>query len=120
GPFARKPAYDPMPGAVCGSAWRQGGGYLPPDPVKTQQLSFEDLLETARRAGLANWGFSDPASALAVGSALTAGIYIRDLTGRGQELTTTMIRSNLYLNAQEMMIVEGVESDAERVDPMFL
>ncbi len=119
GPFSRKPAFDPMPGAVCGSAWRQGAGYLPTDPATTRKLEMDDLLEISRRAGMANWGFADPASALSVGTALCAGIFFRDVSGMGQEMTTMMLRSNMYVNVEEMMIRDGMSSEVERVDPNY-
>ena len=69
---------------------------------------------------MANWGFADPASALSVGTVLTAGIYFRDLTGGvGQELTSMMLRSNMYVNAEEMMICNGTATEIERVDPDY-
>jgi crotonobetainyl-CoA:carnitine CoA-transferase CaiB-like acyl-CoA transferase len=119
GPYSRKPAFDPMPGAACGSAWRQSGGYLPTDPATTRNLEMDDLLEISRRTGMANWGFADPASALSVGTALSAGIYFRDVTGTGQELTTMMLRSNMYVNVEEMMLSDGRSSADDKVDPDY-
>ncbi len=113
GPDATRPAFHPIAGATAGNAMRQAGaGHPPPDSAG---LPIEELKHEAWRMLRANEANPDVNAAIAAATALLLGLQARDATGRGQELMTTMIASNMYANSDELIQYDG-RPPAPRVD----
>ena len=94
GPCARKPAYHPTAGALCGEALAQlGAGGL---PAPDAPLSAQELAQQAHRIELANDTNPDPNAAVATATALLLALYHRARTGEGQAVETTMLCSNAW------------------------
>lgn len=113
GPYCRRPAFYAAAAAACGSQMRQAGqGHPPPG---SQDLPLHRLKEEAwRLLRAAEWG-ADTIAALATAAAALLGLYVRDATGEGQEIMTTMICSNMYANTDELIDYQG-RPDPPRVD----
>ena len=94
GPCARKPAYHPTAGALCGEALAQlGAGGL---PAPDRPLSSDDLARQAHRNELANETNPDPNAAVATATAALLALYHRARTGEGQAVETSMLCSNAW------------------------
>ena len=100
GPLMTRPAYDPLLSAVSGSATRQGGGALPPNPEDTVAASLDEIVEYARRVGMTTANLADPSAGMMVTSAVIYGLLARERTGKACNLETTMLGSCLYVNAE--------------------
>ncbi len=111
GPDAKRPAYDPTPGAVVGNTRYQYGEGLPPRGAAPEAL--DELKRVSARLNIANWGFGDPSSAIVVGTALLLGLLARERTGKGQEMMTTMLCSNAYTSTDFL----GYDGKPERQLP---
>jgi crotonobetainyl-CoA:carnitine CoA-transferase CaiB-like acyl-CoA transferase len=95
GPCARKPAYHPTAGALCGEALAQlGQGGL---PAPGQPLSQDQLAHQAHRNELANETNPDPSAAVATATAALLALYHRARTGEGQAVETSMLCSNAWV-----------------------
>ena len=105
GPSAHRPAFHPIPGAVCGGALYQAGRGTPPPPEAS--LTPEQIRQISSSLFRANEGNPDVSSALAVATALTMALYARVRTNAGQYLETTMICSNLYANSDAALDYDG-------------
>jgi len=105
GPDARRPAFHPIAGAIAGNAMRQMGAGHPASNSET--LPIEQLKLEAWRMLRANEANPDVNAAIAAATALLLGLTARDATGRGQQLMTTMIASNMYANSDELIAYEG-------------
>ncbi|MCL0101880.1 CoA transferase [Dehalococcoidia bacterium] len=105
GPSAHRPAFHPIPGAICGGVLYQGGRAMPP-PAE-QEMSYPELRAASSSLFRANEGNPDVTSALGVAAAILMAINARDETGRGQYLETTMLCSTLYSNADDCVSYEG-------------
>jgi crotonobetainyl-CoA:carnitine CoA-transferase CaiB-like acyl-CoA transferase len=105
GPDARRPAFHPIAGAIAGNAMRQmGAGHPTPG---SESLPIEDLKLEAWRMLRANEANPDVNAAIAAATTLMLGLAARDATGRGQQLMSTMIVSNMYANSDELIAYEG-------------
>ena len=105
GPHHRRPGAHPLPGALFGGALRQAGAsMLPP---ADQPMDLAQIRETARWLMRANEGNPDPNSSQAVATSIMLGLYVRELTGRGQAVQATMIQANAWANADEAYDFEG-------------
>lgn len=98
GPYAGLPAYHPTPGAVCGNALLQAGEGFPGDGAEEDPHGRRAV---SYRLAYANEGHPDSVSAVVVATAALLALAARDATGFGQEVTTTMLRSNGYLMGAE-------------------
>src|SRR5207244_4853632 len=85
GPYARRPAIDPVLAAFAGqTAYQSGEGNGP-----------------LRENG------ADPVAAAGHAAALVLGLFARHRTGEGQYVESAMIVSNLYLNCEDALAYEG-------------
>ncbi len=105
GPYSLRPAYHPIPGAICGGALNQVGQGTPPPPGTS--LSLDDVKRYSRRLARANEGNPDPNSGLVTCTALLMGLYTRERTGKGQYIETTMLCANAYVNSDDFIRYEG-------------
>ena len=85
GPHARQPAIDPVIAAFAGQTAHQTGEGNPP----------------LRESG------ADPVAAAGHAVAMTLGLFAAHRTGEGQEVESSMIVSNLYLNYEDALSYEG-------------
>ena len=109
GPYASRPAYNPIPDAVCGAHRVQAGTATPPTPETS--LSIEEMREVSRRLGRADRaGGGDPNSGLGVATALLLGLYVRERTGQTDKMLTTMLCSNAFANSDDFISYEGKPS----------
>jgi crotonobetainyl-CoA:carnitine CoA-transferase CaiB-like acyl-CoA transferase len=85
--------------AATGTALRQvGRGH--PRPA-SERLSHDDLKQEAWRLAKTVDGSADVNAALAAATAVLLGLTVRDATGEGQAITTTMLCSNIHANSDE-------------------
>jgi crotonobetainyl-CoA:carnitine CoA-transferase CaiB-like acyl-CoA transferase len=105
GPDATRPAFHPIAGAIAGNAMRQAGAGHP--PADSASVPLAELKHEAWRMLRANEANPDVNAAIAAATALLLGLNARDATGRGQELMTTMIASNMYANSDELIQYDG-------------
>jgi crotonobetainyl-CoA:carnitine CoA-transferase CaiB-like acyl-CoA transferase len=85
GPYARQPAIDPIIAAFAGTTAHQSGKGNPP------------LTETG----------ADPVAAAGHATAALLGIYARHRSNTGHYLESSMIASNIYLNAEDALAYES-------------
>jgi crotonobetainyl-CoA:carnitine CoA-transferase CaiB-like acyl-CoA transferase len=85
GPHARQPAIDPVIAAFAGQTAYQSGEGRPP----------------LRESG------ADPAAAAGHAAAMVLGLFARHRTGKGQQVESAMIVSNLYLNYEDAFSYPG-------------
>jgi crotonobetainyl-CoA:carnitine CoA-transferase CaiB-like acyl-CoA transferase len=115
GPDASRPAFHPIAGAIAGNALRQVGEGFPPNNI--EHLSMDEIKRHAWRLLKANEGNPDVNAALAVATAILLGLNLRDRTGEGMALQTTMIASNMLANSDELISYparpEGPKVDAD-------
>jgi crotonobetainyl-CoA:carnitine CoA-transferase CaiB-like acyl-CoA transferase len=97
GPHAKQPAIDPVIAAFAGSTAHQTGQGNPP----------------LRESG------ADPVAAAGHAVAMVLGLLAAHRTGEGQEVESSMIVSNLYLNYEDALSYEG-KPDRRPVDPRQL
>lgn len=93
GPHAKQPAIDPVIAAFAGSTAHQTGEGNPP----------------LRESG------ADPVAAAGHAVAMVMGLLAAHRTGEGQEVESSMIVSNLYLNYEDALSYEG-KPDRPAVD----
>jgi crotonobetainyl-CoA:carnitine CoA-transferase CaiB-like acyl-CoA transferase len=98
GPHARRPGAHPIPGAIMGGAMRQMGRGMPPPPEGV--MDIEEIAEATRWIMKSNWG-PDQNTSAAVATGIILGLRARDLTGKGQPVTVTMLNANAWTNADE-------------------
>ena len=97
GPHAKQPAIDPVIAAFAGSTAHQTGEGNPP----------------LRESG------ADPVAAAGHAVAMVMGLLAAHRTGEGQEVESSMIVSNLYLNFEDALSYEG-KPERPAVDPRQL
>ncbi len=85
GPYARQPAIDPVVAAFAGQTAHQTGEGNPP----------------LRESG------ADPVAAAGHALALMLGLFAAHRTGQGQDVESSMIVSNMYLNFEDALSYEG-------------
>ena len=85
GPHARQPAIDPVIAAFAGQTAHQTGEGNPP----------------LRESG------ADPVAAAGHAVAMALGLFAAHRTGEGQDVESSMIVSNLYLNYEDALSYEG-------------
>jgi crotonobetainyl-CoA:carnitine CoA-transferase CaiB-like acyl-CoA transferase len=85
GPYARQPAIDPVVAAFAGQTAQQTGEGNPP----------------LRESG------ADPAAAAGHAVAMMLGLLAAHRTGEGQDVESSMIVSNMYLNFEDALSYEG-------------
>jgi crotonobetainyl-CoA:carnitine CoA-transferase CaiB-like acyl-CoA transferase len=99
GPDRDRPAFAGTMAAATGTALRQvGRGH--PRPA-SERLSHDDLKQEAWRLAKTVDGSADVNAALAAATAVLLGLTVRDATGEGQAITTTMLCSNIHANSDE-------------------
>jgi len=98
GPHARRPGAHPIPGAIMGGAMRQMGRGMPP-PAEAV-MNIEDIAEATRWIMKSNWG-PDQNTSAAVATGIVLGVRARDLSGKGQSVSVTMLNANAWTNADE-------------------
>jgi crotonobetainyl-CoA:carnitine CoA-transferase CaiB-like acyl-CoA transferase len=85
GPQSHRAAFHSTPNALAGGGILQAGrGNRPVDD-----------------------GYPDPASGLAVGTAIALGLLARERTGRGQYMETTMLCSSAYALSENLVLYDG-------------
>jgi crotonobetainyl-CoA:carnitine CoA-transferase CaiB-like acyl-CoA transferase len=94
GPYARQPAIDPVVAAFAGQTAHQTGEGNPP----------------LRESG------ADPVAAAGHAVAMMLGLFATHRTGEGQDVESSMIVSNMYLNFEDASSYEGKPSRPP-VDP---
>jgi crotonobetainyl-CoA:carnitine CoA-transferase CaiB-like acyl-CoA transferase len=97
GPYARQPAIDPVIAAFAGQTAYQTGEGNPP----------------LRESG------ADPVAAAGHAAAMLLGLFGRHRTGRGQQVESAMIVSNIYLNHADALAYDG-KPPRPPVDPRQL
>ena len=105
GPCSHRPAFHPIPGAICGGVRYQVGRETPPPPDAT--LSYPEMRAVSSTLFRANEGNPDVTSALAVATALLLALHARETTGLGQYVETSMLCSNLYVNSDDCISYAG-------------
>jgi crotonobetainyl-CoA:carnitine CoA-transferase CaiB-like acyl-CoA transferase len=85
GPYARQPAIDPVVAAFAGQTAHQTGEGNPP----------------LRESG------ADPVAAAGHAVAMMLGLFAAHRTGQGQDVESSMIVSNMYLNFEDALSYEG-------------
>ncbi len=85
GPYARQPAIDPVVAAFAGQTAQQTGEGNPP----------------LRESG------ADPVAAAGHAVAMMLGLLAAHRTGQGQDVESSMIVSNMYLNFEDALSYEG-------------
>jgi crotonobetainyl-CoA:carnitine CoA-transferase CaiB-like acyl-CoA transferase len=85
GPYARQPAIDPVVAAFAGQTAHQTGEGNPP----------------LRESG------ADPVAAAGHALAMMLGLFAAHRTGQGQDVESSMIVSNMYLNFEDALSYEG-------------
>ena len=98
GRHARRPGAHPIPGAIMGGAMRQMGRGMPP-PAEAV-MDIEDIAEATRWIMKSNWG-PDQNTSAAVATGIILGLRARDLSGKGQPVSVTMLNANAWTNADE-------------------
>jgi crotonobetainyl-CoA:carnitine CoA-transferase CaiB-like acyl-CoA transferase len=98
GEHARRPGAHPIPGAIMGGALRQMGRGMPP-PAEAV-MDIEDIVEATRWIMKSNWG-PDQNTSAAVASGIVLGLRARDISGKGQPISVTMLNANAWTNADE-------------------
>ena len=111
GPYAKMPAYHPVPGAVCGNAVRQAGR----GALTAAELTMEELKAASLRLSAANEGHPDPVTGVLGASVLLAALVAHDRFGVGQEMTTTMLGASAYLMSADWIRFDG-QAQIEEVD----
>jgi crotonobetainyl-CoA:carnitine CoA-transferase CaiB-like acyl-CoA transferase len=94
GPHARQPAIDPVIAAFAGQTAHQTGEGNPP----------------LRESG------ADPVAAAGHAVAMALGLFAAHRTGQGQDVESSMIVSNVYLNYEDALAYDG-KPDRPAVDP---
>ena len=97
GPHARQPAIDPVIAAFAGQTAHQTGEGNPP----------------LRESG------ADPVAAAGHALAMALGLFAAHRTGEGQDVESSMIVSNIYLNYEDALSYRG-KPDRPAVDPRQL
>jgi crotonobetainyl-CoA:carnitine CoA-transferase CaiB-like acyl-CoA transferase len=105
GPYAHRPAFHPIAGAIAGNGLWQAGAAMPPPPE--QLLTAGERREVSRQLGRANEGNPDPNSALMVATAILLALQERQRSGRGQYLETTMVGSNALVCSDDFIDYAG-------------
>ena len=105
GPSSHRPAFHPVPGAICGGALYQAGRGTPPPPET--KLAYPEVRRIAGSLFRANEGNPDCTSAVTVATAMLMGLYARERTGKGQYMETSMLCANLYANSDDCLSYEG-------------
>ena len=105
GPYARRPSFHPIAGAVAGGALAQMGRDSLPAP--DTPLSLEEIREISRQLGRANEANPDPNTSMVIATGLMLGLYARQRFGIAQYLETTMLGANAYTNADDFFSYEG-------------
>ena len=85
GPYARQPAIDPVVAAFAGQTAHQTGEGNPP----------------LRESG------ADPVAAAGHALAIMLGLFAAHRTGEGQDVESSMIVSNMFLNFEDALSYEG-------------
>ena len=85
GPYARQPAIDPVVAAFAGQTAHQTGEGNPP----------------LRESG------ADPVAAAGHALAIMLGLFAAHRTGKGQEVESSMIVSNMFLNFEDALSYDG-------------
>ncbi len=98
GVHARRPGAHPIPGAIMGGAMRQMGRGMPPPPEAV--MDIEEIAEATRWIMKSNWG-PDQNTSAAVATGIILGLRARDLSGKGQPVSVTMLNANAWTNADE-------------------
>ena len=98
GSHARRPGAHPIPGAVMGGAMRQMGRGMPPSAEAV--MDIEDIVEATRWIMKSNWG-PDQNTSAAVATGIALGLRARDMSGKGQPVSVTMLNANAWTNADE-------------------
>ena len=98
GKHARRPGAHPIPGAIMGGAMRQMGRGMPPPPDAV--MDIEDIVEATRWIMKSNWG-PDQNTSAAVATGIVLGLRARDISGKGQPVSVTMLNANAWTNADE-------------------
>ncbi|MDB5923494.1 MAG: CoA transferase [Betaproteobacteria bacterium] len=98
GKHARRPGAHPIPGAIMGGAVRQMGRGMPPPPETV--MDTEDIVEATRWIMKSNWG-PDQNTSAAVATGIVLGLRARDISGKGQPVSVTMLNANAWTNADE-------------------
>ena len=98
GQHARRPGAHPIPGAIMGGAMRQMGRGMPPPPETV--MDIEEIAEATRWIMKSNWG-PDQNTSAAVATGIILGLRLRDISGKGQPVSVTMLNANAWTNADE-------------------
>jgi crotonobetainyl-CoA:carnitine CoA-transferase CaiB-like acyl-CoA transferase len=108
GPGAGRPAFGPIAAAVSGATmWSIGRGNEPPN--SDVQLETDDIVKHGLTLykNFGGAGSPDLIGGSAVASAIAMGLYVRERTGKGQYMETSMIMSNSYLCSDDFLRYEG-------------
>lgn len=105
GPDRRRPAFMGSVAAATGYTLRQVGFGHP--PTTSAELDMAELKKEAWRLARTAEGNADVNSALAAATAVLLGLCARDAGAGGQNLMTTMLCSNMYLNSDELIDYPG-------------
>lgn len=105
GPDRDRPAFYTTAGAIAGNTLRQVGGGR--GMLDVDGLDLDAIKHKAWRIARATEGNPDIHGALAAATALMLGLHARDATGEGVELETTLVRSNLWANSDELIAYDS-------------
>jgi crotonobetainyl-CoA:carnitine CoA-transferase CaiB-like acyl-CoA transferase len=118
GPCGDRPAYAPSIGAGSGLTMRNMGGIVP----ERAGLTLTEIRESARKifgSGTNEYAQADGISAVSVATAMTLGLVIRDRTGVGQHLLTTMLTSAAHMLCDDLTLYEGRPPTIAPDDELF-
>jgi crotonobetainyl-CoA:carnitine CoA-transferase CaiB-like acyl-CoA transferase len=105
GPYAQRPAFHPIAGAIAGNALWQAGRAMPPPPER--DLTPDEHREASRQLARANEGNPDSNAALMVSTAVLLALQERERSGCGQYVETTMIGSNALVCSDDFLDFPG-------------
>jgi len=106
GPCGDRPAYAPSIGAGSGLTMRNMGGVVP----ERADLSLEEIRTSARKiygSGTSEYAQADGIAAVSVATAMTLGLLIRDRTGIGQHMLTSMLTSAAQMLCDDLTLYAG-------------
>jgi crotonobetainyl-CoA:carnitine CoA-transferase CaiB-like acyl-CoA transferase len=106
GPCGDRPAYAPSIGAGSGLTMRNMGGIVP----ERADLTLAEIRSNARKifgGGTSEYAQADGISALSVASAMMLGLFVRDRTGIGQHMLTSMLTSSAQMLCDDLTLFDG-------------
>ncbi|MCU1395533.1 MAG: CoA transferase [Ilumatobacteraceae bacterium] len=115
GPCGDRPAYAPTIGAGAGFVMRNLGTSVP----EHADLTIPEIRDAVVRlsvSGTTEFAQADGVAALATATAMTLALLIRDRTGVGQGMLTTMLTSAAHALCEDLVVWDG-RSRTNAADP---